>query len=47
VQNDVQGWCCQDYVMEALEGLNEEQIVDDEDFKIVRNWKRLMKMFNS
>jgi hypothetical protein len=19
VQNDIQGWCCQDYVMEALE----------------------------
>lgn len=45
VQNDVQGWCCQDYVMEALEGLNEEQIVDDEDFEIAK--KRLMKRFNS
>ncbi|KAI2619937.1 hypothetical protein GGR54DRAFT_109053 [Hypoxylon sp. NC1633] len=44
VQNDVQGWCCQDYVM-ALEGLNEEQIVDDEGFGIAK--KRLMKRFNS
>jgi hypothetical protein len=45
VQNDVQGWCCQDYVMEALERLNEEQIVDDEDFEIAKG--RLMKMFNN
>jgi hypothetical protein len=45
VQNDVQGWCCQDYVMEALEGLNKEQIVDDEDLEKAR--KRLMKRFNS
>jgi hypothetical protein len=45
VENDVRGWCCQVYVMEALEGLNEEQIVDDEDFEIVK--KRLMKRFNS
>jgi len=44
VQNDVQGWCCQDYVMEALEGLNNEQIVDDEDFEKVKG--RLMKRFN-
>ena len=45
VQNDVQGQCCQDYVMEALEGLNEEQIIDDEDFE--RAKKSLMKRFNS
>ena len=45
VQNDVQGWCCQDYVMEALEGLNKEQIVDDEDFEKAK--RRLMKKFNS
>ena len=44
VQNDVQGWCCQDYVMEALESLNAEQIVDDEDFEKVK--KLLMKKFN-
>jgi hypothetical protein len=44
VQNDVQGWCCQDYVMEALELLNEEQIVDDEDYDKVR--PRLMRRFN-
>jgi hypothetical protein len=31
--------------MEALEGLNEEQIVDDEDFEIAK--KRLMRRFNS
>jgi len=31
--------------MEALEGLNEEQIVNDEDFKIAK--KRLIKRFNS
>jgi hypothetical protein len=45
VQNDVQGWCCQDYVMEALEYLNEEQIVDDEDFEKAK--RRLMKKFNN
>jgi hypothetical protein len=31
--------------MEALEALNEEQIVDDEDFR--RAKKRLMKKFNN
>ena len=45
VQNDVQGWCCQDYVMEALEGLNEEQIVDDEDYEKAK--ERLMRRFNN
>jgi hypothetical protein len=44
VQNDVQGWCYQDYVMEALEGLNKEQIVDNEDYEKAK--KRLMKRFN-
>jgi hypothetical protein len=29
VQHDCQGWSCQDYVLEALKRLNEEQIVDD------------------
>jgi len=29
VQNDVQRWCCQDYVIEALERSNEEKIVED------------------
>ncbi|KAF4627053.1 hypothetical protein G7Y89_g11103 [Cudoniella acicularis] len=45
VQNDVQQWCCQDYVLEALEGLNNEQIVDDEDFGKAK--KRLMEIFNN
>ena len=45
VQNDVAEWCCQDYVLEALEALNEEQIVDDEDYAKAK--KRLMKRFNS
>jgi hypothetical protein len=45
VQNDVQGWCCQDYVIEALQGLNDEQIVDDEDFEKAK--KRLMRRFNT
>jgi hypothetical protein len=44
VQNDVQSWCCQDYVMEALEALNEEQIVDDEDYQRAR--RRLERKFN-
>jgi hypothetical protein len=44
VQNDVQGWCCQDYVMEALKALNEEQIVEDEDYERAR--RCLLRKFN-
>ena len=44
VQNDVVEWCCQDYVIEALKLLNEEQIVDDEDYKPAK--RRLDKRFN-
>lgn len=44
VQNDVQGWSCQDYIMEGLDALHEEQIVDDEDFEAVR--PRLMRRYN-
>jgi len=44
VQNDVQGWCCQDYVLEALELLNNEQIVDDEDYERAR--RRLLRRFS-
>ena len=44
VQNDVQGWSCQDYVIEALELLNGEQIVDDEDYEKAR--RRLLRRFN-
>jgi hypothetical protein len=44
VQNDVQGWCCQDYVLDALELLNDEQIVDDEDYERAR--RRLLRRFN-
>ena len=45
VQNDVQGWCCQDFVVEALELLNEEQIVDDEDYEGAM--AQLREIFNS
>lgn len=44
VQNDVQGWCCQDYVLEALKALNEEQIVEDEDYERAR--RRFLRKFN-
>jgi len=44
VQNDVQGWCCQDYVLEALETLNQEQIVEDEEYERAR--RRLLRKFN-
>lgn len=44
VQNDIQGWCCQDYVLDALELLNNEQIVDDEDYERAR--RRLLRRFN-
>lgn len=44
VQTNVQGWCCQDYVLDALELLNGEQIVDDEDYERAR--RRLLRRFN-
>jgi hypothetical protein len=36
IQNDVQGWSCQDWVLEALEDLNVNQILDDYDYAEAR-----------
>lgn len=44
VQNDVAHWCCQDYIIEALDPLKEEHIIDNRDYQRVK--RELFHKFN-
>ena len=44
-QNDVSHWNCQDYVIEALEHLEEECIIDGDDEAYIKAKKEVKRYF--